>query len=354
MTGRVALGGLFIGVCLVLAGWAEGGGSSSARKVLRVDGSVILTHMDGPWVAIHVQTPGKRKYETCDSVSFWNVTSGRTVAVQATKAQSCDDTGEAYIVDYLGFAGGRVVWTSHFGGRYPICQVMTATVDAPRAREIPECYEDEETGYGSGEDVGAWAGDGPLLVGNTTWDDPGCDPSCPPSTLVRVGATKLQRLKSGDAIVYVHSVDAGRILVVRDDGDVALLDATGRELFVLPFKPKEVVWTELGGDDLAVKKARRLDVYDARSGKLRKSWSLRAGSRLFDVHAGIAVILRGKLVQLLRLSDGHGAAYAAPGEVTSAEIEEPGLVYAYNAPKAGSKPGRIVFVPLAEVQGRLH
>jgi hypothetical protein len=253
----------------------------------------------------------------------------------------------------MGFAGGRVVWTSHDLSRYPVCHILTATVPDPRAVEIPECGEDEETGYGTGEDVGAWAGDGPLLVGNIDWGDPACDPSCPQPSLVRVLPAKLRTLAEGPGVVYVRSVDAGRIVVERADGDVAVLDAAGRELLVVPFEPKEVVWTVLSGHDLVVKKAQSLEVYDVPSGKLRKRWSLTPGSYLFDAHAGIAVLLRGKSVHLLRLSDGRGASFSAPASIESADLEGPGLVYAYNT-KPGPKHAHIVFVPFAEVLRRLR
>jgi hypothetical protein len=37
----------------------------------------------------------------------------------------------------------------------------------------------------------------------------------------------------------------------------------------------------------------------------------------------------------------------------TASLERTGLTYAYNAPEAGKAPGRIIFVPAAQVKRRL-
>jgi hypothetical protein len=319
--------------------------------VLGVAGSAMDLAMDGPWVAVHSERTDEKKYSYCEHVAFWNVLTGKIVRVHADEELTCIDEGE--FVAYLGFAGRRAVWTNEDGGRYPVCTVLTATIDAPKARVIPECTEDEETGYGSGEDAGAWVGDGPLLVGNTLWGDPGCSGGCPESTLVRVRPGRLQTLRKGDDFVYVRSVDAGRIVLLRDDGNVAVVNSGGGPLLVLAFAPKEVKQVAIQGADLAVKKAASVEAYDAKTGRLRKTWKLRAGSIMTDLHARIAVLVRGKRVQLLRLSDGHGASYSASGEVVTAQLEAPGLVYAFDAPHAGTHPGRIVFVPLASVLRQL-
>lgn len=324
-------------------------------RVLGLRGSAVLISMDGPLVAIHSSRDDEVKDETCHHVSFWNAVSGTIVRVQATKAESCDLTAD--LVAYMAMAGRRVVWTSHTGGgRYPVCAVYTATVDAPRAREIPECEEDEETGYGSGEDVGAWAGDGPLLVGNSEWGEPACggEGGCPAPALVRVRPTRLQEVKTGDAFLYVRSVDAGRIALLREEGDAAILNAAGRELRVIQARPEEIEHVVIQGNDLAVKKARSVEVYDVRTGKLRRTWNLKPGSYMLDMHAGVAALVRGRRVQLLRLADGHGAAYTAAGRIVSAELEGPGLAYAFNVPRGGSKPGRVAFVPFEALRRALR
>lgn len=345
-----------LAVAAVVAAVAAGAGLAAGpapAPELRLKGHVDDLSADGPWVA--VQTSEERpKFEFCNGVVLWNVVTGKKVEVGLGAAACESSDAFAY---WFGFAGGRVVWTSYEEQRYPVCSVWTATVTASRARLIHECPADSETGYGAGQEVGAWAGDGPLLVGSVAYGDSGCDTDCdsPLDTgLIRVVGQRLRQVREGQQTLVVRSVSGNRIATLRPDGAVGVLDPSGRVLRVLPFRPKQVREVAIDGNDLLVKKETELAVYDARSGALRKTWKLRAGSALVDAHAGIAVLIRADRVQLLGVTDGHGDAYTAPGAVAGAALEAAGLVYAYNRGKETKATARVLFVPFARVERRLR
>jgi hypothetical protein len=89
-----------------------------------------------------------------------------------------------------------------------------------------------------------------------------------------------------------------------------------------------------------------LEIYDARSGRAELQRSLPAGYRLTDVDGGVAVLVSGAKIVLLRLADGRSFTLAPGRGFVSAELEPPGLYYSYAIPGGG---GRVVFVPRSEL-----
>src|SRR5205807_1186052 len=74
---------------------------------------------------------------------------------------------------------------------------------------------------------------------------------------------------------------------------------------------------------------------------------------LADVESGIAVYRAGDALHLLRLSDGRDRIFRQVKGLTDAQLEPGGLFYAYNVPAGGAKPGRVTFVPFAQVAAAL-
>ena len=109
-------------------------------------------------------------------------------------------------------------------------------------------------------------------------------------------------------------------------------------------------------DYLAVlTKGKKLEIYDARSGVLLKTWPVAAGAMRLDVHSGIAVYVVGRRVYVLRLADGkHSVLAVAPRAIVGLELEAAGVVYAYNTVKGIEDVGNLAFVPLAKATSILH
>jgi len=70
-----------------------------------------------------------------------------------------------------------------------------------------------------------------------------------------------------------------------------------------------------------------------------------------ETHNGIAFSMRRGVIRLRRVADGHEITIRPPTRTVDAELEDAGIFYAYNIPQS-PLPGRIVFVPFAELAHR--
>jgi hypothetical protein len=76
--------------------------------------------------------------------------------------------------------------------------------------------------------------------------------------------------------------------------------------------------------------------------------------RLEDVDEGLAVYVAGLAIHVLRLSDGRDITLRLvdEGSEARAQLEPEGLFYAYNQAWT-TRPGRLGFVPLREIERQL-
>jgi Tol biopolymer transport system component len=158
-------------------------------------------------------------------------------------------------------------------------------------------------------------------------------------------------------------VDRGRIVVERLDGKVALVQPGGRVLGrVDPGGPGpnpgllgivEHPSVGLSGHNLVVLRAGRLQVYDAASFRLRRSWRVGRAARLIGVAAGLAGWAARSEIHLVRLRDWRVAtiqtASGAPvdGSLTSAGlfyVLQPRRVPQVQTPPFRPDPATVVFV----------
>jgi hypothetical protein len=142
------------------------------------------------------------------------------------------------------------------------------------------------------------------------------------------------------------SVDRGRILVDTGGGELQVLGRAGR-----PLRRFWVGDHELGavleGRNLIVGTTRDLRVYDASTGRLRRAVPLRvaAGARLADVESGLAAVVSGVDVYVVRFDDGRTIHRRVPGRGPArAQLTEAGLFTASRV--AGARPGRVAFTPI--------
>jgi hypothetical protein len=193
-------------------------------------------------------------------------------------------------------------------------------------------------------------GNGDLLVFNTQ------------SRLVRVGvgsercqqpsdveARICTTLRADAHAVAADSVSGGSI-AVRERDAVAVLDSQGKLERFFPFGTGEVSAARLDGDRLVVARSGVLEVYEVATGAGVLQRPLPSGYELVDVDGGIAVLTSEKTIMVLRLADGRSFTLAPGRGFVSAELEPPGLSYAYATVDGG---GRVVFVPHAEIVRRL-
>jgi hypothetical protein len=219
-----------------------------------------------------------------------------------------------------------------------------------RPRELAVAYH-----FGlTGAQIDNLFGDGSLLVFNT-WRQKRSGVT--QARLWRLEEKRKTLLRSGADALPVVAVDGDRIVTLRRDGKLTLFSGEGKRLKVLSLG-RGIEGVQLDGKQLVVLRRAILEIYDLGSGRLIRRRSSQPGIsgqvRLEDVDHGIAVYVAGLAIHLLRLSDGRDVALRLEdeGSEAHAQLEPAGLFYVYNQAWT-TKPGRLGFVPLREVERRL-
>lgn len=243
-------------------------------------------------------------------------------------------------------AGSRAAWVEYAGGNHWDFVLRTATLGAGRPA-LDLTFDSLEVGlrwdYHLHGDAGLLVfDDGPRLVRIGA----GSEACSAKVVLTRRICTLLAN--SADS-APVAAVGAGRIAVAEPAG-IALLDARGRLLRVVPVAGLDAAAVRVDGAHLVVVRADAIESYSVADGRLEAARALGSGERLLDADGGLALVLAGRELRVVRLADGRSTTITAPGARVVAELEPPGLFYAYTA-GAG---GRLAFVPIASVLAGLR
>jgi hypothetical protein len=351
---RIALSGLAVSLSLVCALSASGadGAASSTPLVKNVAGWVTALAMDGSRVVYATQAFAPTN---CFKLFTWNTSTRAAALVSGPKTGSCgSDESAGQRINAVAVAGARVAWIRNLTGNAESDDsLFTATTSGTGRIRLLTATRTGDTGGGPlrGTWIGGLVGSGTVLAVNT-WSTTATG-TVRAAALRRVGGVHLAAAASGASTLTAESADSGRIAVVRDDGSVAIYSATGAVLqTITPSAVKEVA---LHGDDLAVLTGKQtLEIYNARTGALVRSWPVPAGAANLDLSTGIAVFSVWRRVYALQLSSGRQAVLAeAPRAIVADEIEAPGVVYAYNTIRGLRSIGNIAFLPLTRVQAAL-
>jgi hypothetical protein len=366
----MARGCLFVVGSALLAGLAAAAGFAqadvSAVQVFSVPGTVTAIGADGSRVAIAVGNPGG-----CDRAVVWTAP-GTTSQTYVSKT-SC--AGAAFHdITEIAIAGNRVEWVATAGGNLQDIVLEAATLGKPNISQV--AFAENDAGAEEGVDgdwIGRLFGDGALLVYNS-WHECAlsrpegsapCDPGLQSGgtvytkqTLWKLAGLTKARIREGDDAFEAVAVDGGRVALqsIRD-GSVIVVNSRGHRLTPSAITGATSSGTAMQGTQVVTLRNTSLQVWDASSGHLNGVVPLPVGTRapvLQDVQNGVAVYVRGRAVQAIRLADSKHVAFVVPAKrVIGAQIEASGLFYAYNA-TSGSSRGRVVFVPWADLQAKLH
>jgi len=327
-------------VVAAVAPIAHGQGRTGIRELVVPD-EVDYTSADGGRIAFD-QYVGLN----CDAITIWNPLSGDQVRIK--KTGYCDDSGQT---TDLALAGSRLLWEDGFAANtysdYSVFTLDTSkSLDA--RKDAPDLFDYEYTHDDAArEDYGGsaapFAGHGSLLVFETSYE-PRTGP-VQKAKLWRIDGRRKTLIRRGLDFITA-SVDRNRIAGSGQRGPIYLLGADGHTIRTFRPSLRRVRVVVLQGDDLAVAGGGRLAVFDTRSGRVKASRELPAEARFQDYADGLATLVHGNSIHVLRVSDGKDVVVARPrakgiqGYSVASEIEPQGLYYTYTA-----KKGHLVFVP---------
>jgi hypothetical protein len=318
-------------------------------RVKNTNGWIESLAMDGPRVGYAV-----RGGASCTKVFVWNVRTQGGALVSGRGTCGADSTSTGGGVTEIAVAGTRLAWIVNQGGNTESSDMLyTASLPAPHEQQVATTFR---TGNVDGTLSGSWLR---WLVGSAdrialnqfTTDASG---SISTAALQRLNASSVRTIAAGRTTLRAVSLDQHRVAVLRPDQKVALYDIdSGRLLLtVAPTSAREVALRK----DYAVvlTRMKTVEIFNARTGAPVRTLAVAAGASKLDVYAGVAAYSVGRVVHLLRLSDGKDAVLAsAPRAIADLEIEAPGIVYAYNTVRGIKDVGNLAFVPMGKATSLL-
>ena len=268
----------------------------------------------------------------------------------------------------LAYGNGRALWVEGTGGNAFILTLLSATTTAPSNRPLWEAGKCCIPSPCAAPQVGHLVGRGRLLV-FSTWTA-----SCNQQLQPTITSQTIWRLAAqGSVVHYVEvaetdgplaplDVDGGRIVALRGENTIELLDQAGSTLraFTPTAAPLAAV---LSGRALAVLVQGALEVYDTETGVLTHTWPLPnvpSGGRctnlgdgfrcpqvrlqLIAANAGLALYLLDGKAHLLSLRDGRDVTV---DRAVAADLTSEGLFYTFRT--SGPYHSRVRFVPSAKL-----
>jgi hypothetical protein len=344
----VLAAGLLSGLGLVAS--AAGTTAKHASKLRHVRGRFEALAMDGSRIAYDLAS------DSGNTVFVWNVRTGKTTKVSGKQTRGADDSSTGSGVFGLAIAGTRVAWLVNVGGNIEGDDYLfTSSTTKPKERKVATETRIGDTCSGgppasNPQCPGQWllglVGSGKVIaLDRWTTDQP--QNLTTNATLLTLGA-RLKPIANGSLPFLPLTVDAGRIAVLRT-GDVALYSTSGKLLQTV--HPTSAQAAGLSRNNLVVlTAARKLELFNAKTGSLRKTFSLRGTTqpRNLDVQGNVAIYTTGSAVHAVNLSNGKDRVVAQHrGGPLFAQIDGAGLVHASNGYAPGK--GTIVFVPFASV-----
>lgn len=352
----VLAAGLLSGLALVAG--AAGTTATHSRQVRHLQVPIAALAIDGSRIAYDASAKLVTKPHATNKVFVWNVRTGKTVKVSGPKTAVSDDVVGAGVFQ-LAIAGRRVAWLLNEGGNLESDDYLfTSSVASPRERKVASALRTGDScGAGGGSHcAGPWlgglVGSGKLIAMNR-WTTDG-NGAVTAAQLDALSGTRLKQVAAGASTVQATAADGGRVAVLEVDGSVALYSAAGKLLLTVD-TPADTEAVALQGKDLVVgTKTRQLELYNARTGALRKTIDARGSKppRDVDVEGNIAVYTTGNagVLHAVNLSTGNDRVIAEPhGGVVLAQIDSAGLVYAGNGSGTNYGKGTLVFEPFAKV-----
>jgi len=351
--------GLVSGLALVAS--AAGTTSTSGVRVRHLQVPISALAMDGSRIAYDVSARYATNPKATNKVLVWNLGTGKTVKVSGKKTAAADSTSTGAGVFQLAIAGSRVAWLVNEGGNLEGDDYLfTSSLPSPKEHQVATAMRSGTfcPGRSSGSCAGPWlgglVGSGNLIAMNRwTTDATGVVSA---GQLDVLDGTKLKQVATGTNTVQAAVADEGRVAMLRTDGTVALYSATADKPLLTVDTPANTEVVALRGKNLLVgTKTQQLQLYNAHTGSLRKTFSARSNRppRNLDVQGNVAIYTTGNagVLHAVNLSTGKDRVIAERhGGIEFAHIDSAGLAYAGNGFGTNYGKGTLVFLPLAKVR----
>jgi hypothetical protein len=337
----------------------EGAAGAAARgtRVIRPHGLVVALALDRNRVA----------YALGGKVFLWNLGTGKRTRLSGRRTEADGNVVE------LAIAGSQVAWQMNaFGNSESDDYLFSSSVSKPKERLAATAFRFGDAcgaADGPGACVGPWLGGvvasgKRILVNRWRTNSSG---SIADAGLYALNATRFKPVATGAGTVEAVAADSKRVAVLHPDGSLGLYSVAGKSLFsVTPTARAEKV--ALSGRNLVVlEPGGKLALYDARTGSLRKTFSLHGNPDLLlrqalAAHGNVAVYAAAvrfnasqgyvseSAIRALDLSTGKDSGLGRlPGQVTLASLDSAGLVYTNDFWTSKGYDNKLVFVPFRQI-----
>jgi hypothetical protein len=335
-------------VLVLGAASAGGAGAGTGVKpvVKNVNGWITALAFDGSRVAYATQAFAPTN---CSKLFTWNPLTKAGALVSGPKSGSCgSDTPTGKRIVAVALAGPRVAWIRNITGNTEADDFLYTRVLSTQKQLLAATRTGDTSGILKGKWLGGLVGSGSVLAVNTwTTSSTGAVTS---ASLGSVGLVKVTPVAKGAGTLTAESADTGRVAVLRSNASVAIYSAGGTlQRTITPPTVKAIALRK--AYLVVLSKTRTLQVYNSHTGSFIRSWPVPAGATNLDVNQNIAVFSVWRKVYALQLTTGKLSLLATEKRaIVAAQIEAPGVLFAYNTLRGLREIGNLAFVPLSAVK----
>ncbi len=277
---------------------------------LLTGGPIRSLSMDGPRVAVAVGDTSGR----CDRVLYWNVAWNPAQRVSSAGGPTCMVRPKNVEIPAVAIGGFRAEWlvtengTSRLVAGSPLCQ---------------EWVLGRYAGTGS---VTSLTGDrGTLAFAASSGGS---------STVSVVNAAYRPVAVASGPGSPVIAADRSRVAILWPDGRIEVASRDGKILSAFRGRPAAAV--SLQGNELVTLGGGRVNVFDVRTAKLIRHFTVGASAAGIDLQDGVVAFSEGRNAMVLDLATGRTAVVGrAPSRLVGVQIEAPGLAYAWSSGSRG-------------------
>jgi hypothetical protein len=307
-----------------------------AGRPIRTDGHITSFAMDGPRVALAIRNQRGR----CDRVRFWNIPWSFSAQVSQDSGPTCTPGRTPVRITDIRIAGYRAEWLAR--------SVHGTNVIAASSISCQEWVLNRLRNGTAGDQISGLGGSGPTLAFAVTRHQQELRGLS--SVSVLHGRSRTRLVAAGRFVPVALAADGMHLAILRSNGSVDLRQRDGRSLRHIVVGHVRAL--ALRGDRLVtIDRAGMLDVFDVSKATLTRRWPLpRGASAKVDLHFGVAVFTARRDVYALDVETGRTVRVAHAPARARAEVDAPGIVYAYNL----GAHGYARFIPFAQVEALMR